>query len=505
MKQVTSKGHLIDEYCSVKGELVEHNNKIYSCTLNQTDISFNTNKFYVMQLIKNGAIDDNYALFTKYGRVGEPGRPHIDTYASEIIGRNAFEKLFKTKTGNLWSTANFVKKSGKYFMSDVSYDELKNIPQPVTTNIPDSKLNEKVQKLIKMLSDVNMMQNALVTLDIDTKKLPLGKITQSQLDKGSVILDKIQPLITKIISEKLTLGPSELDNIRNELTNLSSEYYTYLPMAFGRRKPTIINSDDIVCKYRDTLDELRNMVVTVQITNNIKQDENPIDSIYKSINTNINPLDKNNNMWKEIEKYVANTHGPTHGCKLEIIDIFEIEQHGKREIFDKNCANINNRTLLYHGTPISCCNSIFKNDFYLDPTKLNNPCIQIAGKLLGYGVYFADSCSKSINYCRANTTNNIGCLLLSEIALGNVSTRNGPDYDITKAKLAKTNHHSAQGLGQWEPETSTIIDGIKIPNGKLENIRKNTYLKYNEFVVYDINQILIRYLIVVKNNGNYNF
>ena len=42
-----SKGQLIDEFCKVKGELVEHNGKIYSCTLNQTDIDANKNKFYI--------------------------------------------------------------------------------------------------------------------------------------------------------------------------------------------------------------------------------------------------------------------------------------------------------------------------------------------------------------------------------------------------------------------------------------------------------------------------
>ena len=497
MSKIAVKGHIIDEHCSVKGELIEHNGKVYSCVLNQTDIDANKNKFYIMQLIKNGSM---YTLYTRWGRISEPGRPNTDTYPTESSGILAFEKQFKTKTGNVWGTTNFIKKSDRYFMSDVSYeDELKNIPD-TQLGIPDSKLHEKVQNLIKMLSDINMMQNALLSLDIDTKKMPLGKIKQSQLNLGGEILDKIQPLINEMISKK-----GNIDDIKAELVTLSSNFYTYLPMAFARRKPPIINSEEMISKYRDMLDELRNIVVTVQITDNVKSGENPIDSIYDGINTTINPLDKNSQMWKEIENYVANTQGPTHGCKLEILEIFEVEQNDKKAKFEEHCKNIGNRTLLYHGSPQNCILSIIKNDFFLDPSKLNNPCIQIAGKLLGYGVYFADSCSKSINYCRANTTNDIGCLLLSEIALGNASTRNNPDYDITKATLTKTNHHSAHGLGKWQPSSSIIADGIKIPNGKLKDTGKGTYLKYNEFVVYDINQILIRYLIVVKNNGNYNF
>jgi hypothetical protein len=39
------------------------------------------------------------------------------------------------------------------------------------------------------------MQKALVSLNIDTKKLPLGKIKQSQLDMAGKVLDNIQSII----------------------------------------------------------------------------------------------------------------------------------------------------------------------------------------------------------------------------------------------------------------------------------------------------------------------
>jgi len=39
--------------------------------LNQTNISQNNNKFYVIQLLKSG---NGYYLFTRWGRVGENGQ-----------------------------------------------------------------------------------------------------------------------------------------------------------------------------------------------------------------------------------------------------------------------------------------------------------------------------------------------------------------------------------------------------------------------------------------------
>ncbi|QKF93721.1 polyADP-ribose polymerase with WGR domain [Fadolivirus algeromassiliense] len=489
MSKAVSKGQIIDSAFG-KGELVESNGLVYACTLNQTDIDANKNKFYIMQLIKNGS---NYTLGIRYGRTGEPGKAYTDAHASEADGIAAFQKQFKTKTGNAWGTKNFVKKANKYFMSEVSYeDELKNIPVTPAT-IPDSKLDKRVQDLIKMLSDVNMMQNALVNLEIDTKKLPLGKIKQSQLDKANDVLSKIQPLLVDITGKK-----GNVEELKQQLVSLSSDFYTLLPMAFGRRKPPVINTDEMAQKYHDVLDELRNMVIAVQMTENVKSGENPLDSIYNDINTTINPLDRNSQMWKEIEKYVANTHGPTHNYKLEIIDIYEIEQFGKRQKFEEHCKNIQNRTLLYHGSGMTNWISIMKNDLLLNPQKVNKNVI-ITGKMFSDGIYFASAITKSFGYVRSDASNGIGCLALAEVGLGKIGKRTQADYYITKSSLAKEKCDSIQGVGKYTPGSNVNINNLIIPNGKLVDSKVNGSLLYDEHIIYDSNQQFIRFLILVKN------
>ena len=435
-------------------------------------------------------------LFKSYGRVGESGRPSTESFSSESSGRGAFEKQFKAKTGNVWGTTSFVKKSGKYFMSEVSYEEeLKKIPDMAPIKIPDSKLDDRVQKLITLLSDVNMINKSLVSLDIDTKKMPLGKIKQTQLDKAGDILMQIQPLINDMANKK-----GDLIEIQHKLTNLSSEYYTFLPMAFGRKKPPIINTVEMVGKYRDVLDELKNMVVNIQITENVKNGENQIDSIYNGINTTITPLDKKSKMWIEIEKYVANTHGATHNIQLEIIDIFEVEQMGKKIKFEEYCKNISNRTLLFHGSGMSNFISILKNDLLLNPQAIKKDVV-ITGKMFSDGIYWANAVSKSWGYCRTEVTNGVGCLALAEIALGNISKKINADYTITEKSLQKSGHHSVQGIGKYTPDAETIVDNIKIPNGQLKDINTKTSLIYDEFVIYNSTQQLIKYLIIVKNKN----
>src|SRR3990172_5161393 len=119
------KALLIDEYCDNKGgKIVEDDGKILSCALNQTNLRLNSNKFYIMQLVQDGS---SYVHFIRYGRMGEIGVISHRKFGDVNSAKSAFCKQFKLKTGNVWG-ADFVKKEGKYFLTETSYeDELKKI------------------------------------------------------------------------------------------------------------------------------------------------------------------------------------------------------------------------------------------------------------------------------------------------------------------------------------------------------------------------------------------
>lgn len=506
-KKVTvSHGQIIDERCNYKnGELVVHNNEVYSCTLNQTDIKTNKNKFYIMQLLKDGK---RWVLYKRYGRIGEPGKVIEDPYSSEASGRTAFEKQFKSKTKNAWSKKDdFKKYSGKYFLSEISYEEVKDVPDKPNTNIPDSKLEPKVVELLKMLSNIDMIKQTLVELEIDTKKLPLGKITKRQINKAKKLL---QSLSSKVSAKGGTLTAKDKQTLLDEITDLSSEYYTLIPLACGRRKPPVIEDSDIVNKYYSILSDLESMVVTAKIIENVetKVDQNPIDALYEDINTTIKHVDPTSEIYAEMDKYIRNTHGKTHYCKIKMIDMYEIKQHGKKAKYDRYSKKIGNPTLLFHGTPQSCVLSIFKNDFYINPNSLkdsNKIGVKITGRMFGDGVYFADMATKSFNYTRAQATNGIGCLIMGEVAVGKQYERYAADYYINKKKLKDVGCHSAKGVGRWAPGSSTVVDGVTIPNGEVKDHQGDfsTVLRYNEHIIYDPKQVNIRYLVLVKNTGRY--
>jgi poly [ADP-ribose] polymerase len=59
--------------------------------LNQTDITNNNNKFYVIQLLEsdNG---NGWYVWTRWGRVGASGQNKKDSCASKDLAKNLFKK-----------------------------------------------------------------------------------------------------------------------------------------------------------------------------------------------------------------------------------------------------------------------------------------------------------------------------------------------------------------------------------------------------------------------------
>ncbi len=71
------------------------------------------------------------------------------------------------------------------------------------------------------------------------KKLPLGKLSKTQIVKGFEVLDEIKSVLEK--KEK------------GNLTELSNDFYTVIPHAFGRERPPVINNQDLLRKKLDML------------------------------------------------------------------------------------------------------------------------------------------------------------------------------------------------------------------------------------------------------------
>ena len=284
------------------------------------------------------------------------------------------------------------------------------------------------------------------------------------------------------------------------ILDASNRFYTLVPHDFGMKKPTLLDNLDKIKSKTDMLNNLLDIEIAYSFIKDSNNGEDPIDQHYKKLKCEMSVVDKESRDYKLIVDYVTNTHAATHSAyKLIVEDIYTIDREGEFERY-KKFKNLHNRKLLWHGSRVTNFAGILSQGLRIAP-----PEAPSTGYMFGKGVYFADMVSKSANYCFTNPTNPTGILLLCEVALGDMYERTQADY-ITKLPDGK---HSTKGVGRTAPDPSASVkheSGYEIPLGKGVDIgAKASSLLYNEYIVYDVAQVKIQYLLKTKFEYNYRF
>lgn len=143
--------------------------------------------------------------------------------------------------------------AGKYDLIDVAggddeeEEEATTATKPKSGTVEDkdgvvyaaSKLDKATQSLIRLIFDTDMFKDALKTYDIDVKKMPLGKLSKSQIAKGFEILEELEAVME---SKK-----------KGSFADISSKFYTAIPHDFGRTRPKPIDSREALQQKYDML------------------------------------------------------------------------------------------------------------------------------------------------------------------------------------------------------------------------------------------------------------
>ena len=119
------------------------------------------------------------------------------------------------------------------------------------------------------------------------------------------------------------------------------------------------------------------------------------------------------------------------------------------------------------------------------------------GYRFGKGVYFANTVSKSAVYCFTTEKNPTAVMLLSEVALGKMNELKKDKYMEKPPKGT----HSTKALGMTCPDPSAtvqVLDSVKMPLGKPKSSGLKTACTHDEFIVYDVAQVRMRYLLIVE-------
>ncbi|XP_018613580.1 poly [ADP-ribose] polymerase 2 isoform X1 [Scleropages formosus] len=494
VKTMVMKGKApVDSECTAKlgkAHVYNEGDDIYDVMLNQTNLQFNNNKYYLIQLLQDDNMK-NYTVWMRWGRVGKVGQHSLMSFGGDLEkAKDVFKKKFFDKTKNNWdSRAQFEKVAGKYdmvFMDYMASSKEEESQGPSKASLPKKtcQLDSKVQSLLDLICDIRAMEECVLEMKFDTKKAPLGKLTVEQIKAGYASLKRIEECLKRKGNKK-------------ELLEACNQFYTRIPHDFGLRTPPLIQTEQELKEKIALLEALSDIQIAVKmVQSSVESLEHPLDRQYKSLRCMLEPLPRNSHEYKVIEQYLHSTHAPTHkDYTMTVLDIFTVEREGEKERFS---TQLHNRMLLWHGSRLSNWVGILSQGLRVAP-----PEAPITGYMFGKGIYFADMSSKSANYCYASQKNNTGLLLLCEVALGDCNELLTADYEASKLPVGK---HSTKGLGQTapDPRNAVVLDGATVPLGPCMKTgvgQSGGYtLLYNEFIVYDPSQIHMRYLLKVQFN-----
>ena len=451
--------------------------KVWTATLNQTSLTKNANKYYIIQLLQDDTNAGKYWVWNRWGRVGYAGQNALKGPFTDLNrAKNEYESKLRDKT------------RGGYVELDIVYDEPDAEVKPAApapkakgkAKPPGPALDSRIQGLIRLIFDLNMINKALAEIGYDAKKMPLGKLSAANLKRGFEVLKRIEDAL----DHKNTAA----------LGTLSSEFYTLIPHDFGFQHMSqfVINTKQKLKEKVEMLESLGEMKIA---TNMIAEDPSSLDPLvsnYAKLHCDMQPIERDTDIFRLLEDYVQTTHAATHSYyTLTVLDIFEVERESEDARFNKK---LHNRMLLWHGSRLTNWVGILSQGLRIAP-----PEAPVSGYMFGKGVYFADMVSKSANYCCSSREQNVGCMMLCEVALGNPNELLQADFNASKLP---PNKHSTKGCGSTQPDPKTYRDlnGVTVPIGKGVASNRNGGLFYNEFIVYDVSQIKMRYLFKMRFN-----
>lgn len=467
---------LPDQHCTLQGSQLH---SIYTCTLNRVDIGKNENKFYIIQLLsRNGS----YYVWTRWGRVGIAGQSSLSSPGDESSMTRQFRNVFKNKTGLDWDSKTnepipghytYMRLDAQNTTSSVSGQAVVSGVQGAQTTLAltDPNLDDRVAKVVHTICDKQLMTQAMVSYSIDVQKLPLGKLSREQLDDADKIL--------KAIDDTLRSGNAS----KSHLEQLSSRFWTLVPQAskLTQRLPVISTLEE-VHRWADILDGLRN----IQSAVGAMQSSTTLHQLYTSLGVDLSPCDASG---KEMLQLMLHGTTSNHGMSLELQDAFVIDKKSQdagdaSRVF----ASLADHRLLFHGTKSSNIAGILKDGF-----RVPRPDQVVNGAALGRGIYYADCCTKSAQYCGLGN-GDVGFMFVCEVALGTKQVVHGAHFDSVRPPFQSRVAKGKMTVNYVE------VDGIWYPSGPvlLKRTNEPTTFAHNEIVVNNVDQYRFRYLLVIK-------
>jgi poly [ADP-ribose] polymerase len=453
---------------------------IKTSMLNKTDLAGGNNKFYLIEAHVSRD-KKKYRLFSCYGRVGVDGmKEERIPPQDEASLLEAFDSLEREKTGKSKGYVKVQMASTKVG-SDVGKkmilsDDVKKDKLIVDGgSVSDDNLEESIKELVERLyfeAGQAVKQQLSGSLHSTTEN-PLGTLTLTQIETGRKILQDIQ----KLIVDK----PKLKGTIHTDLVDLSNSFFSAIPQQIPHRpKPSAGETalkewlKTIVLNDEKRLDDKEDMLGLLSDVQGMVKGfaTTDIGKKYQEIGCEYVPLSKKDERYIRISDYMAKSRSDRHNWGSTIRNIWTVSVKGQKDRHLKPMKEIGNIKPLFHGSGPQNILGISKHGLLMRP-----PGVYITGSMFGNGLYFADQSSKSEQYSfnRFNAgargrDHSTFFMFVADVALGTIKEYEDAQTHLNKAPKG---YHSVLG-------------------------KKGRYLAHNEFIVYEVNQHILQYLIEFK-------
>lgn len=392
-----------------------------------TNLDGNNNKFY---LVETWNLPNNQVFFrATFGRVGS--NPQID------------EKV----TNERWVERKIAEKQKKGYVEVALHRPAVQVPSTATNVI---QRDRKVMEIIDYIfHEAGEGIASYLAVGVDA-------LSEEQIEHGRKLLALAQVQFATWENAQ-TAAHGVL------LAGTVQHFYNAIPTKL----PSRIDRDHVVLDFCKNFDEHENRLNQLEaaIATLSVQTHNPDLSHYDTLGADLALLPSGDQAYADICDYIART--AVHGYKIKVREIFTLYNHDERRRFKNNTIGTSNVMQLFHGTAGQNVRHIVRSGLICPRTPSN-------GRMFGHGIYFANKCTKSANYCSVRKRGRPHFLFLADVAVGNQYIAKDAMSDL---RTAPKGHDSV-----WGKAGETLAWGGS--------------LAYDEFIVYNNAQQTLRYVVL---------
>lgn len=497
----------------------------WNVNLVKVDAQTGENKFYKLQLIRIIAqvsgVSDRYGVFAKWGRVGDDeGRYKRRRYLTEAgarmnqcllhmhqdlaaAEREFCERFMRHSDNNFVHYARrrqFERKPGSYelYRHPDHHVAERTEQEPSDICVSSERLasecckGSKLTCFLSLILSKSMLRRELQNRNVDLARFPLGELAPDTIRAAFRALSRASDEIAR---REKAADMSDIERMKSDavIHQATTDFLEAVPHVVDRhgQNALCLASRDIIVEKLDLVSEIQRILERLNLGSKQRRNgEGSLEADYAELECSLEVVEEGDPDFDKIKHYL---HRGLPTARIETV--FRIEKSVLD--FARFAASDHNRSLLWHGSPLSNWCGILKHGLLIAP-----PEAPAAGYLFDKGIYFADNAQKSSAYCRAQPGSK-AVLLLSEVACGDPLVMIGPDQyaNITRRLAGKD---SVFVKGRLAPDEAagfdTIQGGARIPLGEPRPRFDDgdVVMGYNEYVVYESSRVRFRYILFLS-------